>query len=1070
MPISADESDRLTVTPDQIVEQPIQDNNADKANREQSVELNSLEEADSANPVDNAILATSSGSVIAESSNDAVNTIPSSDDVNTEGTDPVQTKESGEIESEVDNKVSQSDTEENKKTDSDEPNADEIVTEESNKSVDVSKEDQDQQDDITNDSGQDEPVKSVQEELLEEELENSKKLKNNIENITLSIEEFTNATPIEESGTYIGSIDSEQEWNLYSFYLETASEVSINLSSDNNQAICEVYDSQQTLLETPSQFDNNTGGTLSLDAGEYFVKVSCISPTEYTLSYLHNSCSDRYPDATETDHGFIIDGAVSLIPNQWYCDILTLNALEAWFSFATTGNCTFCFESDNTVLDYALFDENQNQLYGETIDSNGQFDWELPEGKYFLQLKGRKDNAGAFSFCIEHELLNGWSKGEDGFWHYYVDDVKSTGWISYNNGMFYLGPDGNMRTGWQSIDGTYYYFKPGNSGRMLTGWQYIKNNWFFLGDDGKMRLGWQSIDGHTFYFKEKNNSGRLLTGWQEIDGVYYYFAPGNTTGMLTGWQKINGNWFYLGDDGKMRTGWQIINGNKFYFKPENNSGRMLTGWQKIDGVWYYFKPGDSGRMLTGWQKINNYWFYLGSDGKMRTGWQKIGGEYYYFRGGDSGRMLTGWQTIGSGTFYLGSNGKMRRDWQKIDGKWYCFKGGNSGRMRTGWYTVKGTDIYNYPDRAGNTYYFDLKTGVMATGSKTIDGKKYYFDPQTGAYDKNTDIIIASAPEGSINVMDYGASGKGNQDDTSYIQKAIDDAPEGSTVYIPAGTYNIKISQTNAFGTYTGIDLKSNINLIMDRGAVLKVQPTSIYEYDVISFNNVKNTNVIGGVIQGERTSHQGTKGEGGHGVGLYNSSNVTVSYLNVYNNWGDGFYIGTHTPYSSRNNVEQYGCDKITIRSCEVANNRRTNISIVKASNLDIDKCTLRYTLKSSEGTSPRSGINIEPNYVTVNGKKTIPSDLMCKNVSVKNTSITTTTEGSWHERNGFLTIYNPNDSSYISTDKLLVRNCKIDADCWNASATNCTMKDNTISGTLYYRSATSLSNNKSSTNYRLPF
>ena len=63
------------------------------------------------------------------------------------------------------------------------------------------------------------------------------------------------------------------------------------------------------------------------------------------------------------------------------------------------------------------------------------------------------------------------------------------------------------------------------------------------------------------------------------------------------------------------------------------------------------------------------------------------------------------------------------------GKWVRYDA--EGRMVKGWYTVEGSDVELYPAQAGNTYYYDRQTGLMAKGQTVIDGKTYYFNEVTG---------------------------------------------------------------------------------------------------------------------------------------------------------------------------------------------------------------------------------------------------------------------------------------------------------------------------------------------------
>ena len=63
------------------------------------------------------------------------------------------------------------------------------------------------------------------------------------------------------------------------------------------------------------------------------------------------------------------------------------------------------------------------------------------------------------------------------------------------------------------------------------------------------------------------------------------------------------------------------------------------------------------------------------------------------------------------------------------GKWVRYD--QSGRMLKGWVTINGEIARLYPNQAGNTYYYDHRTGLMAKGRVKIDGKSYHFDEVTG---------------------------------------------------------------------------------------------------------------------------------------------------------------------------------------------------------------------------------------------------------------------------------------------------------------------------------------------------
>ena len=67
------------------------------------------------------------------------------------------------------------------------------------------------------------------------------------------------------------------------------------------------------------------------------------------------------------------------------------------------------------------------------------------------------------------------------------------------------------------------------------------------------------------------------------------------------------------------------------------------------------------------------------------------------------------------------------------GKWTRY--GVDGKMLKGWVTIEGELADIYPDQAGNTYYYDTVTGLMAKGVVTLNGVKYSFNEITGALEK-----------------------------------------------------------------------------------------------------------------------------------------------------------------------------------------------------------------------------------------------------------------------------------------------------------------------------------------------
>ena len=67
-----------------------------------------------------------------------------------------------------------------------------------------------------------------------------------------------------------------------------------------------------------------------------------------------------------------------------------------------------------------------------------------------------------------------------------------------------------------------------------------------------------------------------------------------------------------------------------------------------------------------------------------------------------------------------------------EGKWVRYDG--DGKMLKGWVTISGDLAKLYPKQAGNTYYYDTRTGLMAKGWCKIGYRWYHFDETSGKRD------------------------------------------------------------------------------------------------------------------------------------------------------------------------------------------------------------------------------------------------------------------------------------------------------------------------------------------------
>lgn len=202
--------------------------------------------------------------------------------------------------------------------------------------------------------------------------------------------------------------------------------------------------------------------------------------------------------------------------------------------------------------------------------------------------------------------------------------------------------------------------------------------------------------------------------------------------------------------------------------------------------------------------------------------------------------------------------------------------------------------------------------------------------------------------------------EGCSDDTPYINQMLRDWEWGDRskyeyMYLPAGVYHIDPTSGgyDVLGKYKfgGIVLTKNQTLIMSPETKLVAIGNNKSNYQIISVFGGSNVTISGGQIIGERDSHSGTSGEWGHGISIFGGTNVFIKDVEISKCWGDGIYLGFYDGPNKYSNG-------VTIKNCNIHDNRRNNLSITDVSNVTVRNCQFN----NAHGIAPQYGIDIEPN------------------------------------------------------------------------------------------------------------
>ncbi|MGY8613918.1 right-handed parallel beta-helix repeat-containing protein [Bacillus velezensis] len=221
----------------------------------------------------------------------------------------------------------------------------------------------------------------------------------------------------------------------------------------------------------------------------------------------------------------------------------------------------------------------------------------------------------------------------------------------------------------------------------------------------------------------------------------------------------------------------------------------------------------------------------------------------------------------------------------------------------------------------------------------------------------------------VDALDWGIDDKGSNaiETTEGINRALKYASSKSfyKVHIPKGTYLIDAVNTSRrlpeFGG--GINVPSNIELVLHPEAIFKVLPNDSQGYSCFYIGQASNVTIRGGQIIGDRYEHDYSKvtsikrtHEWGYGIHIHGSSNVLIENVQVLDCIGDNIWIaadgmmntsGTYTP--SKN---------VTVRKCTLLRGRRNNLATNGCEGLLVDDCVIEEA--GGDTIGPQLGIDLE--------------------------------------------------------------------------------------------------------------
>ena len=141
-------------------------------------------------------------------------------------------------------------------------------------------------------------------------------------------------------------------------------------------------------------------------------------------------------------------------------------------------------------------------------------------------------------------------------------------------------------------------------------------------------------------------------------------------------------------------------------------------------------------------------------------------------------------------------------------------------------------------------------------------------------------------------------------------------------------------------------------ILKDTGLLSESGPSERFLNIGLEDAGISNVHIEAWGAKVQMTRSDYTSGEQRHGVFIFESSDVTIDGLESSDCGGDGFYVGGVTTLCSQ---------RIRLNWIKADNNRRNNLTIANVKTLRV----IDGIFTNATGTSPRAGIDIEPNAAT---------------------------------------------------------------------------------------------------------